>query len=75
MDYRGNLYLTKTPLYWKEAQVKGLFSRLDLAEVVVKKMSWFVGTLRTSTDLVQVLSEWPALVCIPESGGIGTLPL
>ena len=42
-------FLAETPPFWKDTQVKDLFTGLDLPNVVVKKMRWSVGTLWTST--------------------------
>ena len=41
--------LTEKLPYWKEIQIKQLFTGVDVAKVVVKTKSWSVGTLRTST--------------------------
>ena len=60
-------FQTEPPPYWKEAQVTEVFIGLDLAEVVVKKMSWSVGTLRTSTWNLQAQTMKDLVGKVPTS--------
>ena len=70
LGYCGDLLSDRDPPYWKETHVKGLFFGLDLAEVVVNKMSWSVGTLRTSTWKVQAqtVTDWIGKVLTSTNG-------